>query len=466
MNRLLSLSLLATLAVASRSEATSITWTVEPSVTPNSRLRQIAVCGDGRIYGIDSTTTGLVSIRLLNTATPGLVASAGLSDSISCVGNVLFRFTFGLLLKNDGSPLGAPTQFVASIPSARRVTGGTVLALFIPVNTFARLDTDGSVWTSTDPASGTWRRVGEAGGAEQLVLGGGFLEYRLYAQNFDDSLWENVGQGCNAHWRMLSAGGAPVDRPSVRAIASDGINRLFVLDNAGVVHRGIINHERRDIVIDSSDFALLNLAVAGSGLRVHGSSAVFTPSSLLSSFGVSGATIPLTPATISTFLGNTTYTPSDIRLLSTGFSLVPSGRNVLVNAAFEEAGIELFTSNTLFPNLNISSLNGQVVLGGRVGACGQPEIFASSATFNGNFHGIDNFFSFVVDIMNGEIKSRVQAQMLEGVQGALADPANQVALQGLLLSAAQSETGGAPWSHIVGNTFTITGSTVRFSVER
>ncbi len=468
MKRLLSLAVAVT---ALLSQATTITWTRELSAPLTPSARQVAACADGRIYVIETASTGLARIRLLNGASPGLLTgSAGLNDSIFCAGNKLFHFNdaSGLLRVNDGSERGAlgNAKFIPGNPE--RMSGGMVLALFIPVTTFVRKDADGNVFTATNyetidqPSS--WKHVGDAGGAEQLALGGGFLEYRVYAQNFDDSLWENAGQGCSAYWRKIREGGASTNPTTIRASTSDGINKLVVLDNSGAVYRGTINHEERDIVIDAADFARINTVVAGSRLRAHGAAATFTPSPALAFLGVSSEVIPLTPASISTFLGNTTYTPNEINLSS--FTLVPSARTVLINASFEEAGIELLTSNGLFPNLNISSLNGQVTLTGRVGRCGQPEINATAATFNGNFHGVDNLFSFVVDLMNGDIKARVQAEMLAGAQSALADPATQLALQGMLIDAATFETGGPRWSHIVGNSFSISGSTVRFTVER
>jgi hypothetical protein len=169
-------------------------------------------------------------------------------------------------------------------------------------------------------------------------------------------------------------------------------------------------------------------------------------------------------------LGPTRYSPNDINLAGgAALTLTPSGRNVIFSARFEERDLELLSSNWVYPNINVSSLSGTVTLGAKVGMCGQPEVIATAASFSGNFSGVDNAFSFIVDLLNGDLRAQVQQAMLEGAQTVLAERGTQLGIQRLLLDVADllaPAPSGAPWSYIVGNTFSVTSSTVRFTVER
>ncbi|MDP1830131.1 MAG: hypothetical protein Q8L48_43105 [Archangium sp.] len=469
MKRLLSLAVIATAFAA---QAVSVAWTRDASIPTNARLRKVATCADGRVYGIDAATpTGAGTLRLLNGTTGSLGAARG-EDSVSCVNNAvhLFRKSSREILKNDGTPLGLPATHVGFAPvGTTHVSGGSVFVLFGAISHFVALLDTGEVRRTTTP-NGAWTPVGEAAAAEQIALAGGVLEDRLYAQNFDDALFENVGTGCNEHWRFISPGGLRPDRPTVRAIATSGVGRLTVLDDTGSVFQGVISHERSSVVLGVPEFTGLNLAILGSTFRAHGLSADFTPSTSLVAAGLAPESIPLPAVDLDLPLGSTRYTPNNINLAGgAALTLTPSSRSVILTARFEEGGLELLSSNWVYPNLNISSFNGSVAFGGKVGMCGQPEVTASAATFNGNFSGVDNLFSFIVDLMNGDIKSRVQQAMLDGVQNALAERSTQLALQRLLLEVAGAVApppGGGDWSYIVGNTFSVTGSSVRFTVER
>ncbi|HEX4955305.1 MAG TPA: hypothetical protein VF017_18095 [Thermoanaerobaculia bacterium] len=448
---LLSLSVGTTLA-----DAATITWT---RIGALAGAADIAGCTDGRIY----VRTDDGNLHLNRNPAGGAawerftwVANYG---SLTCANNVLYYFTpEGALFRTDGSPLGLPNVFVDWFRSTREIAGGTALAFIFPVARFLRLDHGGAVLTASDP-TGVWAQVGTAGGAQHLAVGGGFMDWRAYAKNTDNSVWENAGQGCDPYWRNLGT------RASLDDLSAYHLDRLIALDHDDSIHLGTITHERREIQVTHTELAAFaNPLLAGTRLRAHGSSATFTPSGAMAAFGLAGVTFPLPEASFRWWEFGTTYSTNNINL--SRFTIGLDGSHVTLDAVFEEAGLELLTSNGVFPNIDISDFRGRLSLSGQVGRCGQPDFSATGAVFNGAFHGVDNVFSFVVAEMNGGIRTRVQDELRNGGNSLLANSASQLALQQAMLGFAQFRTGGGPWSHIVGPTFRVDGGRMRFSVER
>jgi hypothetical protein len=450
-------STLAVSVLADEAQATTIAWSRIGSL---AGAVDIAGCSDGRVYARVNDGSLRLNRNLQGGAAWERVGALASPGSLTCAGNVLYHFDGGRrLYRNDGGALSMPNTFVGNFPNTREIAGGTTVALVVPVPTFARLDLDGSVHQASDPA-GAWTRMGTAGGASHLAVGGGFLEWRAYAQNADDSVWENAGQACDEYWRRIAT------RATLDDLGAFQIDRLIGLDDNDSIHLGTISHERREFTVTAADLAArVNPVIRGSTLRAHGASAVFTPSAILRLGGMAAGAFPLSPALVDNgVFGSSTYTPNDINL--TSMTLGMAGSNVFLDAVFEEAGLELISSNRVYPDLNISPLNGRLTMTARVGTCGQPQFEAASATFNGNFSGQSNLFSFVVDLMNGDIRNRVHAEMLTGARNFLAQRGTQVSLQQAMLGYAQAVSGGAAWSHIVGNTFSLSGGRLRFSVER
>ena len=438
-------------------EAATLTWT---RVGTLAGAADIAGCGSGRAYARKDDGRLYVNRNLSGGAAWERIGILTNPGSLTCANNVLYHFDSSrILFRNDGTLLGLPITRVGSFPGTRDISGGTIVALIIPVPLFLRLDFDGSVHLTPDPA-GPWTPIGTAGGAARLAVGGGFLDWRAYAQNFDNTVWENAGHGCDSFWRQLGI------RATLDDISSFQVDQLIGLDRNDSIHVGTITHERRDIRITNSDLAaFVNPLLVGTRFRAHGNSASFTPSPAMAALGMRGNDFLLAGETVSLgIFGSTTYTPNDINL--TRFTIGTDGTNITLDGVFEEEGLELLTSNGIAPNLNISGFNGRLLLNGQLDLCGQPGFGAAGAVFNGTFSGVNNLFSFIVDLMNGEIRARVQNRLTNAGNEFLMGRGAQLSLQQAMMEFARLRTDGRPWSHIVGPTFRISGGTVFFSVER
>jgi hypothetical protein len=197
---------------------------------------RIAACTDGRLYAQNVDRSVWVSRADGADGTWSWVTTPGGAQQIFCAGDKLHAFNDDRTLwRNDGDDHHVRWTYVGRPGGAKQVTGTTVLALFLPAPALYALNDDQTLWRSPSGEDGTWTYVGRPGDADRIAAGGGLLEARPFALNFDRSLWLNSGDGCDAHWHY-------VDFPFAAAeITASSMFTLYALNADRTLWKGAVN---------------------------------------------------------------------------------------------------------------------------------------------------------------------------------------------------------------------------------
>lgn len=447
------LLVLLTLVASGAAHAASVRW--ERVAGTFRGALSVAACSDGSAYVLDASGNLYRNADARGGGAWAYQRRLASANQLSCVGSDLHHFDSARRLYRL-NPNGTTAAYIGRPGGARSVVGSLSLALIFPAPQFFALNDDQSLWFSTSGRDGTWQRMGRPGSAEQIAVGGGVLESRAFAFNFDRNLYMNGGAGCDRYWVHLGRMGA------TRRITAKNMNEIYALNDDGSLWYGAVQVERRTVTLTSNQFRdLVGTALNGTRVRLHDQLGTVTPGPLLRLAGLATSTFPLPRIPVP---DGVAYI-NDANLSRTTLSL--SGSQAVLDAVFEESGADILVTGWI-PDFDLINFNGQIRLGVTQSACRQPRLEVDAVQFNGELRAraflIDWIYNLVVEDLV-DLEGEVEGRLTDAVEAMLDSEQGATAVSDALLTAAGFLTGG-DWQGVVPGSTRITSSRLTFQVER
>lgn len=211
----------------------TVSWT---QVATNPYIAKMAACsdGDGRFYVRNKDHSIWVSHD--SGRTYSYMQTNTYADQMFCANNKLWIVNHDRSLwRNDGTDTAVQWTYIGRPAGAKQVTGTTGTALFVPYPVLYALNDDNTMYKSLTGADGSWTYVSTDAAADRITAGGGMLEARPFALNYDKLLWLNAGDGCGGYWHPIG-----VQTGAVDVVAATSTS-LYKLNSDSTLWKGTVN---------------------------------------------------------------------------------------------------------------------------------------------------------------------------------------------------------------------------------